>query len=134
MFKKLLIRLWNDRDQFFRYFLTGISAFIFDMTTLFAFKELFNFTPVFAVILNQFIVVIYLFLVNKYFSFKAKGDGRQQFLKFFTVMLFNYLVAVVWMWFWNEQYGYNYLLVRIVNIALSVSWNFLLYKFWVYKK
>ncbi len=133
MFKKLLVKLWNDRDQFLRYFASGITAFVLDMATLYFFKEYLMLSAVVSVVLNQILIIIFLFLVNKYFSFKAKGDTQKQIIKFFLVMILNYLIAVLWMWVWNDKMGYNYLIVRFVNIALSVSWNFLLYKFWVYR-
>jgi putative flippase GtrA len=55
-------------------------------------------------------------------------------IKFFVVATGNYIFAIFWMWIWNQNFGFNYLIVRIVNIALAVAWNFLLYKEWVYKE
>ena len=96
------------------------------------FKEVLYFTPLEAIIVNQFFLLAYVFFVNKHWSFKSTGLTHRQMVRFLTLSGVNYLISVTWMWFWNEKFGFNYLGVRIVNVALSVSWN-LLYKYWVYK-
>ena len=133
-YMKIIKHFWNIRVQFARYFITGISGTLIDIGTLFVFANIFNIKPVIGVILNQAIIICYLFLLNKYWTFKNKHQTKQQLVRFVLVMGLNYLIAVIWMSFWNESLGYNYLLVRVVNIALSVGWNFLIYKHWVYKK
>lgn len=133
MIKKLFIYFWNARGQFVRYFITGCSGVLLDIVTLYVFKEFMYLSPVSAVILNQLIIAGYIFTLNKYWSFRATGLSRKQLLRFLIILLFNYLVAIAWMWFWNHQFHFNYLLVRVANIALSVVWNFLLYKIWVFR-
>ena len=71
--------------------------------------------------------------MNKLWSFKANGDTHKQLVRFFMVAGFNYLVAIIWMWIWNKHFGYDAKIARIANIVLSTSWNFLLYKHFVYK-
>lgn len=133
MIKKTIAYFWSVRQQFAKYFVTGVSAVILDISSLAFFKEILHFTPLQAVIINQVFLLAYVFLVNKYWAFGSKGLTHSQVIKFLILSGFNYLVSVAWMWLWNEKFGFNYLGVRIVNVALSVSWNFLLYKYWVYK-
>lgn len=133
MVKKIFLHFWQSRDQFIRYFITGSSGVILDMSSLYVLKEFFFLSPVVAVASNQLMMTAYLFLLNKYWAFKASGISHQQLIRFIIIMSANYLLAVIWMWFWNHFLGFNYLVVRIVNIMLCVFWNFLLYKFWVFK-
>ncbi len=133
MIKKTLAYFWSIRQQFTKYFITGVSAVILDISSLAFFKEVLYFTPLEAIIVNQFFLLAYVFFVNKHWSFKSTGLTHRQMVRFLTLSGVNYLISVTWMWFWNEKFGFNYLGVRIVNVALSVSWNFLLYKYWVYK-
>ena len=134
MLFKLKLLVNSSKQQFFRYFITGVSGFVLDIITLYIFRELLGFDPVYSVALNQIIMIAYLFTLNKVYSFRVNGHTKTQLMKFVTVMGFNYVVAVVWMWFWNERLALEYVYtIRVVNIVLSVSWNFLLYKFWVYK-
>jgi putative flippase GtrA len=128
------------RREFAKYFVIGCSAFLLDITTLFLFKEYLRLTPVEAVILNQALLLNYVFLMNKYWSFKAKGPTRAQIVRFYSVAAMNYGISVAWIWFFTVHFHlvifhpekYNYLAFRAANIVLAVAWNFLLYKFWVY--
>lgn len=130
---KYLNYLWAHRDQFIKYFVIGISGTVLDILTLWILKEFFGLLPVVAVVINQILMLIYIFLLNKKYSFKVGGEYHKQVTKFLIVASGNYLFSILWMWIFNHHFGYNYLLVRIVNIALAVSWNFLLYREWVYK-
>jgi putative flippase GtrA len=126
-------KLWATRYQFFKYATTGAIGVCVDLVTLYCLKEFVGLKPVFAVVINQIIVLSYIFFLNKYWSFESKGESGRQAIKFLTVAFGNYLFAIGWMYLFNERLGYNYLAVRLVNIALSVSWNFLLYRGFVYK-
>jgi len=131
--KKLILHIWQLRRQFVKYFVIGFSGVILDLATLFIFKEYFALRPVVAVVINQILIITYIFLLNKFWTFKAKGITRDQLVRFLLIAFANYIFAVIWMWFFNEILGYNYLLTRLANIIISVSWNFLIYKHWVYK-
>lgn len=132
MLKKLIAKLWSMRAQFIRYFIIGVNGVVLDIVTLWLLKNYLRLSPTTAVIINQIFLVNYVFLLNKYWAFKARGMGHKQIIKFYMVAGINYLISIAWMWFFNHHLHYNYLLVRIVNIALAVSWNFLLYKYFVY--
>lgn len=133
MIKKIIIHLWHSRIKFARYFATGITAFVLDISLLYILKEFFGLYPVVAVIINQIIIIGFVFLMNKFFSFRANGNTRKQMMRFAMVVIGNYLFAIFWMWFFNHKLGFNYLLVRTANVALAVAWNFLLYQEWVYR-
>lgn len=120
--------------EFIKYFIIGFSAVFLDISTLFVFKNFLGWPAVFSIIINQLIVCNYIFLLNKFWAFSNKDQITKQFIKYYLLAIFNYLVAIAWMWFFHNIFGQNYLIVRILNIALSVSWNFLLYKFFVYRK
>ena len=119
--------------QFIKYFITGVSAFVLDMLTLYALKEWLGLTPTWATVCNQFLMLNFVFFINKFWSFKAAGITHRQMVRYLIVALANYLFAVAWMFVFNHMLQFNYLLVRAVNIMLAVSWNFLLYRYFVYK-
>lgn len=134
MLIKFIKWVWSMRGQFIKYFITGLGAVALDMATLYSLKEYLNLRPVVAVIVNQVFILNFVFFVNKYWSFKAGGMTSRQMFRFFIVALGNYAVAVLWMWSFNEKLHVNYLAARITNIALAVSWNFLLYRYFVYRQ
>ncbi len=134
MLKKIIIRLWSMRQQFVRYFIIGFSGVFLDLGSLYLLKEYFHLHPVLAVIVNGVFLLNYVFFLNKYWAFKSTGITHKQMVRFFILAGANYAIAIGWMYIFNHKFGFYYLFVRLANIALSVAWNFLLYKFWVYKQ
>ena len=128
----IIKQFWIHRFQFLRYFITGTSGFILDMGTLIFFKEIIGLTPLLSVILNQLIIVNYIFLLNKFWTFKARGVTKSQALRFWLLMGWNYMFAIFLMWLGNSILNFNYILVRIAGIAIVVTWNFWLYKYWIF--
>lgn len=133
MHYKLLVYFKQNQKYFSRYFIVGLSGFLLDISTLFVLKEFFGVNPVMAVVINQIIVIVYIFFLNKRYSFNNHNSVLPQFIKFLAVFILNYLFAIAWMWFGSEKFGFNYLLVRTANVALSVLWNYFLYKTWIFK-
>jgi len=133
MIKKIFLRFWLLRREFSKYFIIGISGVVLDMATLYFAKEFLNLRPVISVVINQILMIGYIFLLNKYWTFKSRGQTRKQLIRFFILASANYVFAIIWMWFWNEFFGFHYMIVRLANIAICVCWNFLLYKKWVYR-
>jgi len=127
------MHLWSARHQFVRYFFVGFSGLFLDMGTLYVLTDLWRIRPVLAVGINGLLMLNYIFFLNKYFTFKSNGVTHKQMIKFFVLSGFNYIIAILWMYFFNEKLGINHLLARVSNIIASVAWNFLIYKFWVYK-
>ncbi len=126
-------KIWEHRAQFFRYFVVGGTAFMLDMSSLYFIKEHFGLQPVQAVVINQVFILAYVFSLNKKWSFGATGATKRQLMKFLGLASFNYLVSVGWMWLFTQVFSIHYLIARVANIILAVTWNFLLYKYWVYK-
>ena len=120
--------------QFVRYFIVGLSAVTLDIATLYLLKSVVGLSAVWSIVINQILLSSYVFLLNKYWVFASTGAFARQAARYFSLAAANYAIAIVWMWFFNEFLGFNYLLVRLANIALSTVWNFLLYRFFVYAK
>ena len=133
MWPKIRTFILASRRQLFFYVIIGGSAFVLDMSSLIFFKEILGVKPVITVIFSQIIIINYVFFLNKHFSFQSFGKTRQQMIKFYLLACWNYFFGIGWMWLLNEVMSWNYLAVRVAGIVLAVSWNFLLYKFWVYK-
>ncbi len=132
MFFKAIKFFWSLRYQFIRYFIIGIFGVVLDMSSMILFKEMFGWAPITAVIVNQAFLLVYVFLLNKYWSFRNKDMPHKQIARFLTLAGFNYIISVFAMYVFNHKLEFDYRLVRLVTIALAVSWNFFLYKYWVY--
>jgi putative flippase GtrA len=133
MFSRLFVFIFSLRKEFIKYFLVGISGFILDIVSLILLKEFLGIDPVYAVIINQVFIISFIFLLNKHFSFHNKNLPYAQMARFAVLTVFNYLYAVSMMYVFNKRLEFDYRIVRTVSIATMVSWNFFLYKYWVYK-
>lgn len=133
MVKKTIAYAWSVRKEFAKYFIVGFSGLFIDMATLILFKEVFGLNPVFAVIINQVLLLGYNFSLNKYWSFRNKAMPHRQVVRYLTLAGLNYAFSVGMMYAFSDHLGYDYRLVRIGTIAVMVAWNFFLYKYWVYK-
>ncbi|PLX20855.1 hypothetical protein C0584_03660 [Candidatus Parcubacteria bacterium] len=123
-----------NKKQFAKYFITGVSGFILDILSLYFLKEYLHLAAAQSVMINQIFILFYIFLLNKYWSFNSNNGGLAELKRYLVVVFGNYLFSIVWIWFFSDLIGLYYLAVRTVNIALAVSWNFVLYKKWVYRE
>ncbi|MBP7992205.1 MAG: GtrA family protein [Candidatus Magasanikbacteria bacterium] len=129
-------KAWPYRHEFLRYFVVGASAFILDTGSLYILTEHLQWQAVWSLALTQPFILVLVFWANQAWSFGAKGTKKEsswQLIKFFSLALANYSFALGWMWVVHHEFGLNALVARIANILLAVGWNFLLYKYWVYK-
>jgi len=132
-FTQFIKFFWSQRHYFTKYFIVGLSGVFLDIGSLIVLKERFGFSPTTAIVINQIFLLTYIFLLNKYWSFKDKTLPHRQIVRFLILASGNYLFAVLLMYIFNHWIGFDYRLVRLGSIALMVTWNFFLYKFWVYK-
>jgi putative flippase GtrA len=134
MLKKIILHFWSMRHQFVKYFIIGIGAVILDVGSLYLLKQNLHLRAFVAVVINGIFVLSYVFFLNKYWAFKSSGISHKQIIRFLILSGVNYAIAIGCMYIFNEKLGFNYLVVRLSNVALSVAWNFLLYKYWVYRQ
>lgn len=120
--------------QFIKYVIVGGIGVFLDIGTLILFSEVFGIIPWVSVVLNQVIVLSFNFTLNKYWSFQNKQMVHQQVFRYITLASTNYVLSVVAMYVCNEVLGYQYVVVRLVTLAVMVAWNFLVYKYWVFNQ
>jgi putative flippase GtrA len=132
MIKRIFRYGWSVRHQFAKYATVGASGFLLDMASLIFFAELFGVNPTVAVVFNQLIILGYNFSLNKYWTFGNRDIPHKQAMRFAVLAACNYAFSVAAMYVFNERFGFDYRVVRLAAIGVMVSWNFLLYKHWVY--
>lgn len=133
MIKKTLLYFWSLRREFAKYFIVGFSGVFLDMGFLILFVEKFHMLPVVAVVVNQVILLNYNFILNKYWSFRNKAMPHKQVVKYLSLAAVNYAFSVGMMYWFNHLVNFDYKIVRMSTIVIMVSWNFFLYKYWVYR-
>lgn len=132
MVKRAAQYIIKARKQLFRYVVVGTSGFGIDFLTLIILTSFFGINPTVAVVFNQAITLSYNFTLNKYWSFENKQMPHKQLVRYLSLAAWNYTFSVGAMYVLNEQFGVHYLVARLLSVITMVSWNFLLYRHWVY--
>lgn len=133
MMKRVLSFAWSVRREFVKYFFVGISGFILDLGSLMLLKQVFGFSAVAAVVVNQPVVLLYNFSLNKWWSFRNRALPYKQIVKYLSIAILNYFFSVTAMYVLHDVLYLDYRLARVVTVAAMVPVNFLLYKYWVYR-
>lgn len=133
MFERFYLYAKDNGRQFGKYFFVGVSGVVLDLVSLTILKEKFGIRPVAAVVINQAGLLVYNYCLNKYWTFKNKRISHQEVIRYAALAVANYIFSVAVMYLLNERLGLHYQLVRLGTIAVMVSWNFFLYKYWVYR-
>jgi len=122
----------SHHQQIFRYLVVGGSGFVLDVGILYVLKQYVGASATLGVVCSQTVVILYNFLLNKYWSFQSAENGKVQFLKYISLVCINYTTGVGAMYLFHDVLGFYYITVRIVTVACFVPINFLAYKYWVY--
>ncbi len=133
MAHRIVRYLWQSRKEVFKYAIVGGSGVAIDIVSLAFMKEQMGIAPTIAVVINQAFLIGYVFFLNKFWSFRNTDMPQKQFVRFLILATGNYIFSVAAMYVFNHILLYQYLLVRLGSIALMTSWNFVLYKQWVYR-
>lgn len=134
MIVRTIQHAWRSHGrQFVKYLIIGSTSVAVDLGTLIVIHALLPISATIAVALNQLIVIAFSFTLNKLWTFRNSQLPHAQLVRYMLLWGWNYLFAVATMYVFAEQFGQDFRLVRIATIAVSVLWNFYLYKYWVFK-
>ena len=161
-FKGRLSKYLSDKSlkQLKRYIIVGFSSFAFEYC-LFAlfYKIIFNFyykegftfaqntalklinidlkLDTFRYIIANTIVYILVFwfnfLLNRFWSFEAKGNLKRQLLLYGILFIFNLIVINFLMYLFSDIFGITPLISKVFTMGFVVCWNFVIYKKLIYK-
>ncbi|PIR74232.1 MAG: hypothetical protein COU35_03525 [Candidatus Magasanikbacteria bacterium CG10_big_fil_rev_8_21_14_0_10_47_10] len=134
MLKKLKLYIHSSKYQILRFLAVGVTSLFIDIGLLIFLIERINFRPVVAVATNQLLVILYNFIVNKYWSFSSKKIPFRQLIRYLILVAFNYVTSITFMYIFNDIFHIKYTLVRLSTIATLFIFNFICYKHWVYKE
>ena len=73
------------------------------------------------------------FLMNRFWSFQARGRFGRQLLLYFAIFVFNLFAINILMYFLTSVLGLHPLVSKIPVMGAVVCWNFVIYKKVIYK-
>lgn len=122
----------TSRVQIIRYLLTGFSAVFLDWGVYVTLTRVCGVDILVAQCVSTLMGSIYVFIVNKMWSFGVTHDTGKQARRYVVIASWNWVFQQVMFYLATIHGGFHDLLVKILVTGCIVSWNFLLYKYWVY--
>ncbi len=111
----------------------GGTGFVLDLSSLALLVESLHVDPRIAVILSSCVGAGFVFLANKFFTFKNREPAGRQFLRFALVyglsIVLNALLSNALLWM-----GVQYLLAKIIAIGFGTIWNYLFSHAFIFRK
>lgn len=121
-------------QQILRYLVTGFTAFGIEYGLYVLLLQLFNMPYLLASVLVYVIVFWFVFFVNRTWSFQSNSNIKRQLILYIMLFTFNLFVAnVVLMYMLTDILGLSAYLSPFIKTGMVVSWNFLAYKYIIYK-
>ena len=126
-------RIREHAPQFFRYLISGGTAAGLEIGSfqlmLWTWGEEWYFT---AAMISGGIGLASAFIGHKFFAFKKKQETTRQLIRYLILQGANYFAQLYMVYAFVEFAGLHPSLAKILGIGITVSWNFLIYKFFIY--
>lgn len=128
------IKTSKTAQQLMRYLVTGFTAFGIEYGLYVLLYKIVGFDYILASVVVYALVFGFSFMVNRKWSFESTGDIKRQTFLYLMLFLFNLVVSNVFLLkFFTETLGINALISPFLKMACVVCWNFLAYKYIIYK-
>ena len=122
-------------QQLIRYLVTGFTAFGIEYAMYVFLLKVVGFHYILASVIVYALVFWFSFIVNRLWSFKSKGPMGKQLLQYGLLFSFNLVVSNIFiMKLLTDVIGLDPLISPFIKMAFVVSWNFLIYKYIIYKE
>ncbi len=122
-------------NQLIRYLITGFTAFGIEYSLYVVLYKLIGMNYVIASMIVYALVFLFSFFVNRKWSFKSTGKLNRQLILYLMLFFFNLIVANAFLLkFLTDVLGINALISPFIKMACVVCWNFLIYKYIIYKE
>jgi putative flippase GtrA len=119
--------------QAMKFIFCGASAAVLDLGSLTIFVEIFEMDPRVAYVPSTVLAVIYVFLFNKFVTFRAHGEHAfLQAVKFLAVYTATGTLEIGLSWFLYEM-GVQYILAKAFSIGIIAICNYTLSHTFVFK-
>ena len=122
-------------QQLIRYLVTGFTAFGIEYAMYVFLLKVIGLHYILASVIVYALVFWFSFIVNRIWSFKSKGNISKQLIQYGLLFSFNLVVSNIFiMKLLTDVIGLDPLISPFIKMAFVVSWNFLIYKYIIYKE
>lgn len=124
-------RFLHHLPQFLRYLASGSSAAALELGS-YKLMLLAGVWYLAAAFISAGIGLVSAFAFHKYFVFKKKENTRSHIIRYAILQGANALAQVSFVYIFVEFFSIDEFIAKILGIGIVVSWNFFLYKIFVY--
>ena len=122
-------------QQLLRYLITGFTAFGIEYAMYVFLLKVVKLHYILASVIVYALVFWFSLIVNRIWSFKSKGRLSKQLMQYGLLFAFNLVVSnILIMKLLTDVVGLDPMLSPFIKMAFVVSWNFLIYKYIIYKE
>lgn len=135
-FKAFVLKRFSTTTlkQFLRYLVTGFTSFGIEYGLYVLLFNVLKVHYIIASILVYAFVFWFVFLVNRFWSFQSTGNIKKQLFQYLFLFAFNLIVSnVILMYLFTDILGISPFISPILKMAFVVCWNFLIYKYIIYR-
>ncbi len=118
---------------FGKFALIGAFGTVFQYLLLIVFIEYFYFNEELSSALAYAISAVFNYLANYHLTFKSQAQHHSTFPKF-VILVIAALVINTLVFFTVHSMGAHYLIAQIIATLVTLIINFLVHKFWIYRK
>lgn len=123
----------KTKKQFKKYLITGLLSFSLEYLLFFVLYEMLRLWYITANAIVYFVVFWFNFLMNRYWSFRAKGSISRQLALYCILFVFNLAAITVIMYILSDLAMIPPLISKVLVMGMVVSWNFIIYRRIIYK-
>jgi len=128
----------KKRKKIIRFIIAGGTAAIVNFSLLYFFTDILGFWYLLSSVLSFAISLFANFCLQKFWTFGDNDKGKNILYKQLTIYvllaLFNLMANTVLMYILVDIFGLWYMLAQFFIAALIATWNFLVYKFFVFNQ
>ena len=78
--------------------------------------------------------VLFAFITNKIWVFKNSKRDMGSIIKFYLTYMSTWLLSALLLYIWVEKMGISDKIAPVINVFITTPINYLLNKYWVFKK
>jgi putative flippase GtrA len=119
--------------QFVKYVITGLVSFAVELSLVYLFTDVLKIWYIYSNSIALFLVFIINFSLNRFWAFRSKQPFMKQLITSGMLFALNLVVGNAVMFFFTETVHLYYLFSKVIATGMSVTWNFFLYKYYIYK-
>ena len=125
---------WLVKWRMIRYLVSGGSAFVTNITTLFILVQFFHVWYLLAATVSFVVAVCVSFVMQKFFTFNdyTKEKIRQQTVIYFGLQIFNLSINTLFMYIGVDLLHIHYIISQTLIGSAMAIYSFFIYKYMVF--